>query len=131
MVMECITDELSTEITNLYVEPEDICIGGEAAFRVDGGEEGVTYTLEFIDKHNGAKSHRGDVTINSSGYLEFTDPGFFVSLPVGEYYVSVLHSGKIILNKIGSLIIGRKMLSVQIGMTGITGIEVLRGNVPM
>ena len=104
-VMDCITDELSTEIINLYVEPEDICIGGEAAFRVDGGEEGVTYTLEFIDKHNGAKSHRGDVTINSSGYLEFTDPGFFVSLPVGEYYVSVLHSGKIILNKIGSLII--------------------------
>lgn len=104
-VMDCITDELSTEITNLYVEPEDICIGDEAAFRVDGGEEGVTYTLEFIDKHNEAKKHRGDVTINSSGYLEFTNTDFFVSLPVGEYYVSVLHSGEIILNKIGSLII--------------------------
>ena len=100
-VMDCITDELSTEITNLYVEPEDICIGDEAAFRVDGGEEGVTYTLEF----NGATSHRGDVTINSSGYLEFTDPGFFVSLPVGEYDVSVLHSGITILNRIDSLII--------------------------
>lgn len=93
-VMDCITDELSTEIVNLYVEPEDICIGDEAAFRVDGGEEGVTYTLEFIDKHDGAKSYKGDVTINSSGYLEFTDSGFFVSLPVGEYDVSVLHSGK-------------------------------------
>lgn len=104
-VMDCITDELSTEIVNLYVEPEDICIGDEAAFRVDGGEEGVTYTLEFIDKHDGAKSYKGDVTINSSGYLEFTDPGSFVSLPVGEYDVSVLHSGKIILNRIGSLII--------------------------
>ena len=104
-VMDCITDELSTEIINLYVEPEDICIGGEAAFRVDGGEEGITYTLEFIDKHDGAKSYKGDVTINSSGYLEFTNSGFFVSLPVGEYYVSVLHSGQIILNKIGSLII--------------------------
>lgn len=104
-VMDCITDELSTEIINLYVEPEDICIGGEAAFRVDGGEEGVTYTLEFIDKHDGAKSYKGDVTINSSGYLEFTNFGFFVSLPVGEYDVSVLHSGKIILNRIGSLII--------------------------
>lgn len=104
-VMDCITDELSTEIINLYVEPEDICIGGEAAFRVDGGEEGITYTLEFIDKHDGAKSYKGDVTINSSGYLEFTKSGFFVSLPVGEYYVSVLHSGQIILNKIGSLII--------------------------
>ena len=104
-VMDCITDELSTEIINLYVEPEDICIGDEAAFRVDGGEEGVTYTLEFIDKHDGAKSYKGDVTINSSGYLEFTDPGFFVSLPVGEYDVSVLHSGQIILNRIGSLII--------------------------
>ncbi|MBX9139692.1 hypothetical protein HCG74_01515 [Bacteroides stercoris] len=58
-----------------------------------------------IDKHDGAKSYKGDVTINSSGYLEFTNFGFFVSLPVGEYDVSVLHSGKIILNRIGSLII--------------------------
>ena len=104
-VMDCITDELSTEIINLYVEPEDICIGGEATFRVDGGEEGITYTLEFIDKHDGAKIYKGDVTINSSGYLEFTNSSFFVSLPVGEYYVSVLHSGQIILNKIDSLII--------------------------
>lgn len=37
--------------------------------------------------------------------MEFTNSSFFVSLPVGEYYVSVLHSGQIILNKIDSLII--------------------------
>lgn len=104
-VMDCITDELSTEIVNLYVEPEDICIGDEAAFRVDGGEEGVTYTLDFFDKHDKKKSYKGDVTINSSGYLEFIESDFFATLPVGEYEVSVLHSEKIILNRIASLVI--------------------------
>ena len=99
-VMDCVKDELSTEITNLYVEPQDICIGGKAAFRVDGGETGVTYQLEFEDKHDSKKIYRGDVTINKTGYLDFTDEKFFGKLPIGEYYVSVLkEDGTLVLNK--------------------------------
>lgn len=103
-IMDCIRDELSSEIINLYVEPEDICIGNRAAFRVDGGEEGVTYQLKFEDKNNQSKSYQADVTINASGYLDFTDVNFFSNLPVGEYYVSVLQ-GEYSLNKIGNLTI--------------------------
>lgn len=99
-VMDCVKDELSTEITNLYVEPQDICKGGQAAFRVDGGETGVTYQLEFEDKHDSKKTYRGDVTINETGYLGFTDEKFFEKLPIGEYYVSVLKKdGTLVLNK--------------------------------
>lgn len=105
-VMDCVKDELSTEITNLYVEPQDICIGGKAAFRVDGGETGVTYQLEFEDKHDSKKIYRGDVTINETGYLDFTDKTFFRTLPIGEYYVSVLKGdGTLVLNKMGNLTI--------------------------
>lgn len=104
-IMDCIQDGLSTEITNLYVEPEDICKGSEPKFRVDGGEEGVTYTLVFEDMHLNTQKYEGNVTINSSGYLEFKDSKFFESIPVGEYYVTVNHDGKTILNKIASLTI--------------------------
>lgn len=103
-VMDCITDELSSDITDLYVEPENICLGDESAFRVDGGEEGVTYTLQFVDKKTGTVS-AGNVTINSTSYLEFTDKNFFATLPVGEYYVSVLHEGEVVLNRIGEMTI--------------------------
>ena len=99
-VMDCVKDELSTEITDLYVEPQDICKGGQAAFRVDGGETGVTYQLEFEDKHDSKKTYKGDVTINETGYLDFTDKTFFRTLPIGEYYVSVLKGdGTLVLNK--------------------------------
>ncbi len=105
-VMDCVKDELSTEITDLYVEPQDICIGGKAAFRVDGGETGVTYQLEFEDKHDSKKTYKGDVTINETGYLDFTDKTFFRTLPIGEYYVSVLKGdGTPVLNKMGDLTI--------------------------
>lgn len=105
-VMDCVKDELSTEITDLHVEPQDICFGGQAAFRVDGGEEGVTYQLEFEDMHDSKNTHRGKVTINETGYLDFTDKKFFENLPIGEYYVSVLkEDGTPVLNKIGNLTI--------------------------
>ena len=105
-VMDCVKDELSTEITDLYVEPQDICKGGQAAFRVDGGETGVTYQLEFEDKHDSKKTYKGDVTINETGYLDFTDKTFFGTLPIGEYYVSVLKGdGTLVLNKKGNLTI--------------------------
>lgn len=105
-VMDCVKDELSTEITNLYVEPQDICKGGQAAFRVDGGETGVTYQLEFEDKHDSKKTYKGDVTINETGYLDFTKKTFFETLPIGEYYVSVLKGdGTPVLNKMGDLTI--------------------------
>lgn len=105
-VMDCVKDELSTEITDLYVEPQDICKGGQAAFRVDGGETGVTYQLEFEDKHDSKKTYKGDVTINETGYLDFTDKTFFGTLPIGEYYVSVLKGdGTLVLNKKGDLTI--------------------------
>ena len=89
-VMDCVTDDTSTEITDLKVIPSDICLGDGVEFDVSGGVEGVTYTLVFIDKHSN-KEVNADVTINKSGGLDFINEDIFYNLPAGEYYISVVH----------------------------------------
>ena len=89
-VMDCVTDDTSTEITDIKAIPSDICLGDGVEFDVSGGVEGVTYTLVFIDKHSN-KEVEADVTINKSGGLDFINEEDFYNLPAGEYYISVEH----------------------------------------
>ena len=89
-VMDCVTDDTSTEITDIKAIPSDICLGDGVEFDVSGGVEGVTYTLVFIDKH-GNKEVKADVTINKSGGLDFINEDDFYNLPAGEYDISVEH----------------------------------------
>lgn len=103
-VMDCVTDDTSTEITGLKVIPSDICLGDGVEFDVSGGVEGVTYTLVFIDKHSNKEVKEADVTINKSGGLDFINEDDFYNLPAGEYYISVEHGSRE-LNRITELTI--------------------------
>lgn len=102
-VMDCVTDDTSTEITDLKVISSDICLGDGVEFDVSGGVEGVTYTLVFINKHSQDKIE-SNVTINTSGGLDFIDEEDFYNLPAGEYDISVKH-GSYELNRITELTI--------------------------
>ena len=102
-VMDCVTDDTSTEITDLKVIPSDICLGDGVEFDVSGGVEGVTYTLVFINKHS-QDEIRSNVTINTSGGLDFIKEEDFYNLPAGEYFISVEH-GSNELNRITELTI--------------------------
>ena len=102
-VMDCVTDDTSTEITDLKVIPSDICLGDGVEFDVSGGVEGVTYTLVFINKHS-QEEIKSNVTINTSGGLDFINEEDFYNLPAGEYYISVEH-GSYKLNSITELTI--------------------------
>lgn len=90
-VMDCVTDDTSTEITDIKAIPSDICLGDGVEFDVSGGVEGVTYTLVFIDKHSNKEVMKADVTINKSGGLDFIKEDDFYNLQAGEYYISVKH----------------------------------------
>ena len=90
-VMDCVTDDTSTEITDIKAIPSDICLGDGVEFDVSGGVEGVTYTLVFIDKHSNKEVKATNVTINKSGGLDFINEDDFYNLPAGEYYISVEH----------------------------------------
>lgn len=103
-VMDCVTDDTSTEITGLKVIPSDICLGDGVEFDVSGGVEGVTYTLVFIDKHSNKEVKATNVTINKSGGLDFINEDDFYNLPAGEYYISVEHGSRE-LNRITELTI--------------------------
>lgn len=103
-VMDCVTDDTSTEITGLKVIPSDICLGDGVEFDVSGGVEGVTYTLVFIDKHSNKEVKATNVTINKSGGLDFINEDDFYNLLAGEYYISVEHGSRE-LNRITELTI--------------------------
>ncbi len=103
-VMDCVTDDTSTEITGLKVIPSDICLGDGVEFDVSGGVEGVTYTLVFIDKHSNKEVMKADVTINKSGGLDFKNEDDFYNLLAGEYFISVEHGSRE-LNRITELTI--------------------------
>ena len=96
---DCVNDELSTVITGVYAEPQDICLGDAISFRVDGGEEGVDYTLTFKDekgnKLTDIEENPVTVIINSAGRFEFKteDQDFISKLPAGKYYVDVARDG--------------------------------------
>lgn len=48
-VMDCVTDPLTTDITDLRLLPADICQGNDVTLKVNGGEEDVDYTLRITD----------------------------------------------------------------------------------
>lgn len=102
-VMDCVEDDLSTEITDLTVLTKDICQGGTTDIQVDGGEEGVTYTLKFYDDNNIVSEQSANVTINGSGLLDFEIPNFISTLKPAEYRISVYHGEQEVLNRIGIL----------------------------
>lgn len=103
-VMDCVTDDTSTEITDLKVIPSDICFGDGVEFDVSGGVEGITYTLVFINKNSQEEIKKSSVTINTSGGLDFINEEDFYNLPAGEYDISVEH-GSYELNRITELTI--------------------------
>ncbi len=92
-VMDCVTDYASTEIVDLKVIPEDICLGDGVEFDVSGGVEGVTYMLNYYNQKGNTTDVIAsmDVQINETGGLKFLDPEAFHRLGPGEYYISVVH----------------------------------------
>ena len=119
-VMDCVTDDTSTEITGLKVIPSDICLGDGVEFDVSGGVEGVTYTLVFINNHS-KDEIRSNVTINTSGGLDFFNEEDFYNLPAGEYSISVEH-GSYELNRITELTIHPNETTWK-GTTGADGAD--------
>lgn len=119
-VMDCVTDDTSTEITGLKVIPSDICLGDGVEFDVSGGVEGVTYTLVFINNHS-KEEIKSKVTINKSGGLDFINEEDFYNLPAGEYSISVEH-GSYELNRITELTIHPNETTWK-GTKGTTGAD--------
>ena len=114
-VMDCVMDYASTEIVDLKVIPEDICLGDGVEFDVSGGVEGVTYTLNYYNQNGNTTDVIASmkVQINETGGLKFLDPEAFHSLGPGEYYISVVH-GDYELNR-------RAMLTIHPNETEWTG----------
>ena len=114
-VMDCVTDYASTEIVDLKVIPEDICLGDGVEFDVSGGVEGVTYTLKYYNQKGNTTDviDSMEVQINETGGLKFLDPEAFHRLRPGEYYISVVH-GDYELNR-------RAMLTIHPNETKWTG----------
>ena len=92
-VADCIEDELSTIISGVYAEPENICEGSPIQFRVEGGMEEVDYTLTFKDKDgNPLEGLTFTAQISQKGYFTFEDD-FTQTLPAGRYYIDVTKGG--------------------------------------
>lgn len=68
-VMDCVGDELTTNIVDLKLEPADICEGNSTSLVVSGGEEGKEYTLAIRDYESFDKTYT--VRLNSSSEFEF------------------------------------------------------------
>ena len=91
-VMDCVEDNLTTNIVDLTLQSADICEGDGTTLKVSGGEEGKTYTI-YIDnyKEGEANFHKEyQVQLNSEAEFEFIgeeDPTF--TLKPDIYYVTV------------------------------------------
>lgn len=95
-VMDCVGDELTTNIVDLKLEPADICEGNSTSLVVSGGEEGKEYTLAIRDYESFDETYT--VRLNSSSEFEFLktnensevvvyDP--IPDLKAGIYYLTV------------------------------------------
>lgn len=95
-VMDCVDDELTTNIVGLKPTPADICEGNSTSLVVSGGEEGKEYTLAIRDYESFYKTYT--VRLNSSSEFEFLktnensevvvyDP--IPDLKAGIYYLTV------------------------------------------
>lgn len=95
-VMDCVNDELTTNIVGLKPTPADICEGNSTSLVVSGGEEGKEYQLAIRDYKSFDETYT--VRLNSSSEFEFLktnensevvvyDP--IPDLKAGIYYLTV------------------------------------------
>ena len=68
-VMDCVGDELTTNIVDLKPTPADICEGNSTSLVVSGGEEGNKYQLAIRDYKSFDETYT--VRLNSSSEFEF------------------------------------------------------------
>lgn len=89
-VMDCVSDELTTNIVDLKLEPADICEGSSTSLVVSGGEKGKEYILAIRDYKSGKSFDKTyTVKLNSSSEFEFVDGDPIPDLEPGIYYLTV------------------------------------------
>ena len=90
-VMDCVDDELTTNIVGLKPTPADICEGNSTSLVVSGGEEGKEYKLTiWDDKPENPFDKTYTVKLNSSSEFEFVNNGDPIpDLEPGIYYLTV------------------------------------------
>lgn len=92
-VMDCVDDELTTNIVCLKPTPADICEGNSTSLVVSGGEEGKEYKLAIQDDKSGNSFDKTyTVKLNSSSEFEFVDGDPIPDLEPGIYYLTVENS---------------------------------------
>ena len=89
-VMDCVGDELTTNIVDLKLSPADICEGNSSSLVVSGGEEGKKYQLAIRDYKSGKSFDKTyTVKLNSSSEFEFVNGDPIPDLEPGIYYLTV------------------------------------------
>ena len=89
-VMDCVGDELTTNIVGLKLSPADICEGNSSSLVVSGGEEGKEYQLAIRDYKSGKSFDKTyTVKLNSSSEFEFVNGDPIPDLEPGIYYLTV------------------------------------------
>ena len=96
-VMDCVGDELTTNIVDLKPTPADICDtpadiceGNSTSLVVSGGEEGKEYQLAIRDyKSRNSFDKTYTVKLNSSSEFEFVNGDPIPDLEPGIYYLTV------------------------------------------
>lgn len=89
-VMDCVGDELTTNIVDLKPTPADICEGNSTSLVVSGGEEGKEYQLAIRDyKSRNSFDNTYTVKLNSSSEFEFVKGDPIPDLKPGIYYLTV------------------------------------------
>lgn len=89
-VMDCVDDELTTNIVDLKPTPADICEGNSTSLVVSGGEEGKEYELAIRDYKSGKSFDKTyTVKLNSSSAFEFVEGDPIPDLKPGIYYLTV------------------------------------------
>ncbi|WP_462342402.1 hypothetical protein [Phocaeicola plebeius] len=89
-VMDCVGDELTTNIVDLKPTPADICEGNSTSLVVSGGEEGKEYKLAIRDyKSRNSFDNTYTVKLNSSSEFEFVKGDPIPDLKPGIYYLTV------------------------------------------
>ena len=89
-VMDCVGDELTTNIVDLKPTPADICEGNSTSLVVSGGEEGKAYKLAIRDyKSRNSFDKTYTVKLNSSSEFEFVNGDPIPDLEPGIYYLTV------------------------------------------
>ena len=89
-VMDCVGDELTTNIVDLKPTPADICEGSSTSLVVSGGEEGKEYQLAIRNyKSENSFDKTYTVKLNSSSEFEFVNGDPIPDLEPDIYYLTV------------------------------------------